>query len=120
MDTRLNPYFHRSEFTCACNHCDCYTVDSELLEVLTDVREFFSKPVLINSGHRCAEHNEKVGGTAMSRHLLGQAVDFFVVGIYPSVVRKYLEQKYPDKYGIGSYHNFTHLDVRKERARWEG
>ena len=26
--------------------------------------------------------------------------------------------KYPDKYGIGMYSSFTHIDTRRTKARW--
>ncbi|WP_459594920.1 D-Ala-D-Ala carboxypeptidase family metallohydrolase, partial [Enterobacter hormaechei] len=51
----LNQYFKRSEFACRCG-CGTSTVDAELLQVITDVREKFG-PVVINSGHRCVKHN---------------------------------------------------------------
>ena len=115
----LNKYFKRSEFACRCG-CGTSTVDAELLEVITDVREHFGKPVIINSGHRCAAHNAKVGGAKNSVHLTGKAADIRVSGLVPSEVANYLDKKYPDKFGIGRYPSFTHIDVRDGKARWRG
>jgi uncharacterized protein YcbK (DUF882 family) len=115
----LNKYFKRSEFACRCG-CGTSTVDAELLHVITDVREYFGRPVIINSGHRCAAHNTKVGGAKNSVHLTGKAVDIRVSGVHPIGVHKYLSDKYPEKYGIGMYSSFIHIDVRDGKARWNG
>jgi hypothetical protein len=34
------------------------------------------------------------------------------------LIYAYLCAKYPNKYGIGSYKSFTHVDTRAIRARW--
>lgn len=113
----LNKYFKRKEFACRCG-CGTSTVDAELLQVVTDVREHFGVPVVITSGHRCAKHNANVGGAKNSMHLTGKAADIKVTGIEPMEVRAYLCNKYQDKYGIGAYPTFTHIDVRDNKARW--
>lgn len=113
----LNKYFKRKEFACRCG-CGTSTVDAELLQVITDVREHFGKPVVITSGHRCIKHNANVGGAKNSMHLTGKAADIMVAGVSPMDVRVYLCNKYPDKYGIGAYPTFTHIDVRGNKARW--
>lgn len=113
----LNKYFKRKEFACKCG-CGTSTVDAELLQVITDVREHFGKPLVINSGHRCPKHNAAVGGAKNSVHMTGKAADIRVSGVAPSEVHRYLTTKYPDKYGIGKYANFTHVDVRDYKARW--
>lgn len=113
----LNKYFKRKEFACRCG-CGTSTVDAELLQVVTDVREHFGVPVVITSGHRCAKHNANVGGAKNSMHLTGKAADIKVQGVIPYRVWSYLTARYPNKYGIGSYPNFTHIDVRDGCARW--
>ena len=115
----LNQYFKRSEFACRCG-CGASTVDAELLQVITDIREYFGLPVTINSGHRCAKHNASVGGKANSVHLTGKAADIRVKGKDAGAIASYLEHKYQDKYGIGRYATFTHIDVRDGKARWRG
>lgn len=115
----LNKYFKRREFACKCG-CGTSTVDAELLTVVTDVREHFGSPVVITSGHRCESHNRKVGGASKSVHMTGKAADIKVSGVDPSQVAFYLEQKYQEKYGIGRYNSFTHIDVRDVKSRWRG
>lgn len=95
-------------------------IDYELVNVVTDVREHFGKPVIITSGHRCFKHNANVGGARLSKHVLGIAADIKVQGVASRDVASYLEDKYPDTYGIGRYNSFTHIDVRATKARWRG
>lgn len=43
--------------------------------VLDPLREWYGKPIFVNSGYRCAELNKAVGGVADSFHLEGCAAD---------------------------------------------
>lgn len=113
----INEYFSKEEFACRCR-CGFDSISEELVQALTDVRKHFGKSVEITSGNRCAARNKAVGGEPKSKHQEGIAADFKVKGIPPEVVQGYLENKYPNKYGIGRYPNRTHLDVRPEKARW--
>lgn len=111
--------FDRKEFACKCG-CGYDTVDVELLDVLKKLKKYFNNKVVhISSGCRCVQYNKKVGGASKSQHLLGRAADVVVVGTSPALVAKYLRETYPDKYGIGIYNSFTHIDTRKIRARWD-
>ena len=42
---------------------------------MEDIRTRFGKPIYINSGYRCPELNQKVGGKPNSQHLKGEAAD---------------------------------------------
>ena len=44
-------------------------------KVLDPVREWYGKPIYVNSGYRCPELNKAVGGVADSFHLTGCAAD---------------------------------------------
>lgn len=112
---KLNEYFSREEFACKCG-CGFDAVDAELLSVLTDIREKFG-PTFLTSGNRCPKHNAAIGGAYGSQHTKGIAADFMTPA-HPREVQDYLEEKYPDKYGIGRYDNRTHIDVRSTKARW--
>lgn len=114
----MNKYFKRKEFACKCG-CGFDAVDAELLDLLTQIREHYGKPVTITSGCRCSNHNKNVGGAAKSQHVLGKAVDFTVKGHTPQEVQKFLDGFLPkDKYGLGYGKTFTHLDVRDKAARF--
>lgn len=114
----VSEYFSRKEFACKCG-CGFDAVDIELLSVLEDLRWHFSAPITITSGCRCAYYNEQVGGALNSKHVHAKAADIQVSGVDPKSVWGYLVGKYPFKYGIGLYNSWVHIDVRKEKARWD-
>lgn len=115
-------WFKPAEFACRCG-CGFGTkaddVNAGLLEVLDDVREHFGKPVYVVSGCRCNKHNTKVGGAKGSKHMLGIAADIKVRGVEPIEVWGYLTEKYPNKFGIGLYKTWVHIDTRSSKARWD-
>jgi uncharacterized protein YcbK (DUF882 family) len=113
----ISEHFARSEFACKCG-CGFDTVDTELLDVVENLRLYYGVPVRSNSACRCYAHNKAVGGSKNSQHLIGRADDVVVEGISPALVYKYLDEKYPDTYGIGFYNSFTHIDTRDKKARW--
>lgn len=44
-------------------------------KVLQPLRDVYQKPMRVNSGYRCKELNEIVGGVPSSQHRLGEAAD---------------------------------------------
>jgi uncharacterized protein YcbK (DUF882 family) len=113
----LSNNFSRHEFACKCG-CGFDTVDVELIPVLQALRDYFARRVTISSGCRCGAYNYRVGGSGKSQHTFAKAADISVQSVAPSTVHHYLDKKYESKYGIGLYQTFTHIDVRKIRARW--
>lgn len=113
-----NQYFKKKEFYCKCGKCVSPEMPAKLIEVLSDVREHYGKPLIVNSAYRCPTHNKAVGGAPESQHVLGTAADIKVKGVSPDEVHAYLTRKYPDSLGIGKYNTFTHVDVRPNKARW--
>ena len=108
--------FNDSEFKC--KHCGELKISSELVAVLELVRLKFRKPVVITSGYRCSVHNKAVGGSPSSKHLSGIAADIKVKGVAPFKVFDFLDDTFPDCYGIGLYNSWVHIDVRSTRGRW--
>ena len=43
--------------------------------VLDPLREWYGKPIMVNSGYRCEELNKAVKGSKTSQHMSGQAAD---------------------------------------------
>jgi len=113
----LSKNFSRHEFACKCG-CGLNTVDAELIKVLQDVRDHFQAPIEITSGCRCLKHNTDVGGSVASKHMEAKAADITMWSDGPTRIHYYLTHNYPEKYGIGNYKTFTHIDVRNNRARW--
>jgi len=115
---RLSTHFCRSEFSCKCG-CGCDTVDIGLLAVLETIRTHFGKPVVINSGMRCAAHNAEIRGKSHSKHLEGRAADIFVPEVPANEIQDFIESRFPDTLGMGRYALFTHIDTRTgPMARW--
>lgn len=114
----ISPHFKRNEFKCKCGKCKFEAVDHELLVVLEDLRIWFDEAVSINSAIRCETHNKAVGGAENSMHLHGIAADIVVKDITSEEVYRYLDTKYPNKYGVGLYPSWVHIDVRSDKVRW--
>jgi len=120
MMDKISKNFDRSEFACKCC-CGFAAVDKELLDVLEVTRAYFgNKAIRINSACRCEAHNEKIGGSYGSKHKQGIAADIVVKDIDPSEVYRFLDLYQPNKYGVGKYATFTHIDIRSKKARWKG
>ena len=86
MEEKLTPHFTLEEL-CATSHKDLQEENLEsgraikgqlirLAEWLEEIREEIGCPMMITSGYRSAGLNRRVGGSATSQHLKGEAVDF--------------------------------------------
>ena len=116
---QITPHFKVREFRCY-DGSDTIFVSQELVEVLEKIRVHFGKAVNINSGYRTETHNKKNGGAAYSQHKYGLAADISIRGVTPKQIAAYAETLLPGTGGIGIYSSFTHIDVRKVKARWDG
>lgn len=122
-DLNLTANFKVREFACKCGKCSTIKVDEKLVNFLQKIRDHFGQPVTINSAHRCADHNKKVGGASKSKHVDGMAADISVKGIKPAEVAKYAETI--GVLGIGLYEtdkdgHFVHIDTRTSKGFWYG
>jgi hypothetical protein len=113
---KLSANFKVSEFACK-DGSDTILISSDTVEKIQNVRDYFGKPVTINSAYRTATHNASVGGATGSQHVKGTACDIVVEGVPSNAVASYLEAKYP-KSGIGLYNSFTHIDSRGYKSYW--
>lgn len=131
--------FTRKEFACKCG-CGLDTIDFELLNMLEDGREYFTKKYGkvrcdITGGNRCELHNEVVQKkynknyvpfSSKSTHKKAQGADhkyyYYKKGswiqISPKEVYNYYDKKYPNSVGVGYYKNRTHIDPRAKKVRW--
>ena len=116
---QLSANFKVKEFACK-DGSDVIFISPELVEILQKIRNHFKVAVTINSGYRTPAYNKKIGGATYSQHTYGTACDIKVKGIKPKAVAQYVETLMPDYGGIGIYSNFTHVDVREEKSRWNG
>jgi len=121
-------YFTLNEFKCKCGKCQIPegVPSDQLIDILTDIREHFGCPVIINSGYRCPSHNARIGGAKKSQHTIGSAADIVVKGIKTKIVYDYVIRKYgKEPLGIAVKWNstnpfggFVHIDTRGYIARW--
>ncbi len=52
---------------------------TKLIEAVLDpLREWYGKPIKVNSGYRCEALNKAIGGAKSSQHMLGEAADITV------------------------------------------
>lgn len=115
---KLSDNFTVKEFACK-DGSDKVLIDTKLVEILQFIRNYFERPVIINSAYRNANYNKKIGGASKSQHILGTASDIVVQGVSSEDVAKYAEYLMPTSGGIGFYPSFTHVDVRSNRSRWK-
>ena len=115
----LSANFQVKEFACK-DRSDVIFISPSLVEILQTVRTHFGKPVRIISGYRTVTHNKKEDGATYSQHLYGKAADIRITGVKPKDVAAYVETLMPNCGGIGIYSNFTHVDVRATKSRWNG
>lgn len=115
-EKKLSDNFRVREFRCK-DGTDKILISEELVQLLQNIRSHFGKPVTINSAYRNETYNRKVGGVKYSQHVLGKAADIAVSGVSPYDVAKYAESIGAG--GIGLYKNFTHIDSRVKKSRWD-
>jgi hypothetical protein len=96
-----------------------------LCRVLLDLRSTRRPmPVRVNSWYRDSSYNHRIGGVVRSMHMTCGAADVVKAGFTPDEVADMLEN-HPDsdRFGIGRYKTFTHIDIRgmigrEAPARW--
>jgi len=120
----MRKYFKLSELACKCDLCagKCNIglkgISEKLFVVLNAIREKIGKPVIVNSGYRCPTHNRRIGGSSNSQHMHGTAADIRWADMDIDEAAKIAEECGAD--GIGKYATFIHVDVRGNKARWNG
>ena len=115
-------YFTRAEFRCPCGKCGGFPVepDEKLVSTVDAIRAKLGKPITINSGVRCQEHNDELPGSAKnSYHLKGMAADLHCNTATPAEMKAAAEAVIGKTGGIGLYQWGIHVDVGKY-SRWNG
>ena len=109
-------YFNYSEFDSPDVQGSGQLMDTNLLEMLDDVRDKFDKPIHINSGFRTPQHNEDVGGKENSSHLKGLAVDISCTNSKDrfDLINCLLEAGFSR---IGVAKTFIHADIDFEKTQ---
>lgn len=100
---------------------DQQTVDAivRIAELAQQARNRIGRPFVITSWYRPPDVNARVGGASLSRHIFGDAIDFYCDGLTGLQLYWALDPWWPG--GLGRYTRFPylcHLDARSSRARW--
>ena len=108
-------YFRREEFRCKCGgkYCNGFPVEPsrKLVRLADRVREHFGAAAVVSSGIRCETHNAKVGGVSGSRHKIGTAMDFRILGRSASSVLPYVQSQSDTHYAYAIDSSYVHMDV---------
>lgn len=118
-------FFSKKEFKCKCGgkYCDGYPaeIDLTMVRYADEIRRRIGKPLGVNSGLRCRQHNINEKGASQSQHLYGTAVDLCKPsGVTPEKMASIAEEVMGNTGGIGIYSWGIHIDSRKTKARWKG
>lgn len=97
------------------------TVDAivRIARLAQEARDRIGRPFRVTSWYRPPAINRRVGGASQSRHIVGDAIDFYVDGLTGNQVYWSLEPWW--RGGLGRYRKFprlVHIDARSYRARW--
>jgi len=112
----IAPNFSYIELKCPC--CGVCHMDLDCLMALQALRNEIGIPLSVNSGFRCAVHNEKVGGKPNSYHLIGKAVDINTTIIPAEKLHTFMRNVYELFRGVGIARTFTHMDIRENLTHW--
>jgi uncharacterized protein YcbK (DUF882 family) len=119
----INNWFKTAEFECKCSNKECVEqkIAVELVNRLTEIREYTKSPMRITSGYRCSKHQEEIrnSGTSTvvakkSTHELGNAADISVSSLTTLNLLLVAEKKFKS---IGIANNFLHVDLRDDKVR---
>ena len=120
LNYQIGKHFKVREFQSKDGH-PVVLIDDGLVKMLDQIRDYFGKEVIINSGYRTASHNAAVGGVSNSQHTLGKAADIVVKGVPPAAVQTYAYDQLNGT--VGTYSTFTHIDTRTTvklfRGNWD-
>lgn len=127
LDGQVTKNFNLKEFRC--RHCGDVIVNGKTVMHMIRLqvfRDWYKRPMIINSGYRCSTHNINVGGVKNSLHLLGVATDFQLPQEFynftnerKSVFMNNIIRKWKEIGGgtIGIYDSFIHLDSKDSPFR---
>lgn len=106
-------YFSPDEalIRCPCGKCPGDLPTEKLMRLADKIRELAGVPMTPTSTVRCASHNAAVGGVANSRHLMGQAMDFYIRGWHSRKTLELVKQQPEVAYAYAIDDSTVHMDV---------
>ena len=121
MDTtHASTHFTWDELACRCG-CGIRNICPRAIRKLQRLRDIARSPIMISSAARCPQHNARIGGAVQSYHIATPdrpscAFDVLSAVHDPQRLAGMAEQA--GFRGIGTYHNWVHVDDRSYDARW--
>lgn len=102
--------FKPEEFRCDCGGRYCCGYPSYMkpheLQNIQAIRTHFNRPITVTCGLRCKPYNSRLNGSiSTSRHLTGQAIDFYQKGVTDTLANRKMAIKWIKKL---PYHNYTY------------
>lgn len=86
-------------------------------KVLQPLRDVYQKPMRVNSGYRCKELNEIVGGVPSSQHRLGEAADIHTGSPLETFRLAHLAKSTPEIWAeidqLVCYDTFVHISHKR-------
>ena len=116
---QLTWHFNEAEF--ACHHCGRPHVDPALVMALQQLRDRIGTAIVVNSGFRCPDHNQTIGGACHSYHMAGQAADIHAPGVDTidlALAAQEIEAFREGGIGVHVARGYVHVDLRTLPARW--
>ena len=110
-------HFSESEFFCPCGCGNNYdAMDMEFTRRLDIARTWAKIPFVLTSSIRCKAHNVAVGGSEMSSHMKGCAVDIACENAYHrfKIFQSLLDVGF-NRIGFGA--NFIHVDADGDKPK---
>ncbi|MBW4514387.1 MAG: peptidase M15A [Timaviella obliquedivisa GSE-PSE-MK23-08B] len=97
------------------------TVDAivRIAKLAQQGRDRINRPFRVTSWYRPPDINREVGGVSLSRHIAGDAIDFYCDGLSGDQLYRALDPWWTG--GLGRYVEYPelcHIDARGYRARW--
>jgi uncharacterized protein YcbK (DUF882 family) len=109
------PNFTVDEVACPCG-CGMMPTDEALIR-LQGLRYDLDRPLIVTSGARCPDYNERIDGAENSRHMKGDAFDIAAADAI-SLFELVLNGAAHGFFGVGVAEGFVHLDLRLDEVMW--
>lgn len=109
---RYAPYFSELEFDC--KHCGKNEMQPEFMDALLRLRVAFNRPMIISSGYRCPDHNDRVSSSGIAGpHTTGLAADVHVTGTEARLLLELADEFHRIGVNQRGAHSgrFIHLDI---------
>ena len=115
--TKLTKDINSDDLDCKCSHEDCRTTVVDMKHVRKLQRRVSThwKNIIILDAYKCKRRNEEEGGSSNSYHTKGQATTFIVKGMTPDEVAEDCN----NFDAVGRYKDYTYVDSRGHKARWD-